>query len=61
MSADDPAVIERLTRVEVKLDLLLSSRDDQEARLRKVEKWMYVTAGVIGLATGYVGQLLGGI
>lgn len=55
----EQSVLERLVRLEVKLDLALNDRADHETRLRKVERWMYLTAGLIGAVSGYLGQMLG--
>lgn len=36
-----PNVIDRLARIEVKLDTVLKVHQDHEARLRAVERWKY--------------------
>jgi hypothetical protein len=46
MTTPDNDLVERMVRVETKVDALLEGdravRVDHEARLRRVEKWMYM-------------------
>lgn len=63
-ASDLPSLVERMIRIEVKLDTYNSNHSDHETRLRKVERNMYLMAGVALIGGGGIGsivtQLLGG-
>lgn len=48
-----------LARMEVKLDHTLARGDDHEARLRLLEKKVWVASGVAALFAGFIANLLG--
>ena len=55
---------ERLARIEVKLDAVLSKHDDHESRLRRLERALWVVTGFAAALGGGIGsvitKLLGG-
>lgn len=55
---NDEGVGERLARIETKLDSALGRLDDHEPRIRKLERIVWIGAGLAGAAGGYLGQLL---
>lgn len=56
----EPRSIEaQLAVINTKLDLLITTRDDHEVRLRKVEQFKWVVIGVAGVAGGVAGRLAG--
>jgi hypothetical protein len=61
---EEPEIIERLTRIEVKLDTAISRVDDHETRIRRLERIVWVAAGAAAAGGGVVGsiaqQLMGG-
>lgn len=60
----DREVLERLTRIEVKLDAAISRADDHENRLRRLERTVWAVAGAAAIAGGAVSggllRVLGG-
>lgn len=56
------SALERLARIETKIDTLLSSKSDHETRIRGLEKrsWLIAGAAVIvsAVAPGLAGKLL---
>lgn len=56
----DTTVVERLARIETKVDSLLTRDDDHEVRIRRLERWGLLLAGALGLAGGQVSRLIGG-
>lgn len=66
MSADrEVEVLERLTRIEVKLDVAVSRTEDHEGRLRRLERALWVATGAAAMTGGLVGsiasKILGGL
>lgn len=56
----EPRSIEaQLAVINTKLDLLITTRDDHEVRLRKVEQFKWVVIGVAAAAGGAAGRLAG--
>lgn len=55
--AEPVAVI--LARMEIKLDHALNQGADHEARLRLLEKKVWVASGVAALFAGFIANLLG--
>ena len=56
-------LIERLAVIETKLDAFLAVQGDQEARLRRLERWRLLSMGaaaVLGGAAGNLAPILGG-
>lgn len=53
---DSMTTVERLVRIETKLDAWLLRSDDHESRLRKLERALWIGMG----ATAVVGGALGG-
>ncbi|MBX6382153.1 MAG: hypothetical protein IRZ07_04135 [Microbispora sp.] len=51
-------VLERLTRIEVKLDAAISRADDHESRLRRLERAVWVATGAAAIAGGAIGEVL---
>lgn len=68
MTSDEAVVAERLARIEVKLDHALTQHGedlkDHEARIRRLERALWIAAGFATTAGGGIGalvsQLLGG-
>lgn len=64
MAESSHEVLERLTRIEVKLDTQLTRADDHEQRIRRLERLMWGAAGAAAAAGGAIGafaqQILGG-
>lgn len=60
----DGEVLERLTRIEVKLDAQLARADDHETRIRRMERMLWLAAGAATAAGGVLGtiaqQIMGG-
>jgi hypothetical protein len=60
----DQEVLERLTRIETKLDAAISRGDDHEHRLRRLERAVWLATGAAAAMGGAVGaaaqQLVGG-
>lgn len=54
--ADTVAVI--LARMEVKLDHALTRGDDHEARLRVLEKKVWLASGLAALSAGFIATLV---
>lgn len=54
MSDSTPTVGEQLAVINTKLDLLIEQRTDHETRIRSLERFKWVLAGV-ALASGGVG------
>lgn len=60
MSSPEPQSIEaQLAVINTKLDLLITTRDDHEIRLRKVEQFKWVVVGVAAAAGGIAGRVVG--
>ena len=53
MSEDEMTTIDRLARIEVKLDMLVDQRANHEGRLGRVEKFMWVAVGLACASGGY--------
>jgi len=51
-------VLERLTRIEVKLDTAINRTDDHESRLRRLERAVWVATGAAAIAGGAIGEVL---
>lgn len=61
----DIEVLERLTRIETKIDSIIDRGDDHEKRIRRLERALWVAAGA-GVAGGAVvgnvaRQIMGGV
>lgn len=60
----DQEVLERLTRIETKLDAAISRGDDHEHRLRRLERAVWLATGAAAAMGGAVGaaaqRLVGG-
>lgn len=60
MPIPEPQSIEaQLAVINTKLDLLITTRDDHEIRLRKVEQFKWVVVGVAAAAGGIAGRVVG--
>lgn len=60
MPTPEPQSIEaQLAVINTKLDLLITTRDDHEIRLRKVEQFKWVVVGVAAAAGGIAGRVVG--
>lgn len=46
---------DRLVKIETKLDIFLN---DHETRIRKLERWVYIIAALVGSSGGVVTNLL---
>jgi len=55
---DDFAQFERLVRIETKLDLANNNHADHEARIRKLERTVWVASGAAATVGGTLGTLL---
>lgn len=57
-------VLERLVRIETKLDAAISRADDHETRIRRMERMLWLAAGAATAAGGVLGtiaqQIMGG-
>jgi hypothetical protein len=53
----DQEVLERLTRIETKLDAAISRGDDHEHRLRRLERAVWVATGAAAAVGGAVGSV----
>jgi hypothetical protein len=57
-------VLDRLVSIETKLDLSIGRVDDHETRLRRLERTVWIAAGVAAAGGGAVGavarQIMGG-
>ena len=47
----------QLAVINTKLDLLITTRDDHEIRLRKIEQFKWILVGASALAGGVAGNL----
>jgi hypothetical protein len=60
----DGEVLERLVRIEVKLDTQLTRADDHETRIRRMERALWLASGGAAAAGGVLGtiaqQIMGG-
>lgn len=60
----DGEVVERLVRIETKLDAQLTRSDDHEVRLRRLERALWLVAGAATAGGGVLGtiaqQVMGG-
>lgn len=54
-------VAERLVRIEAKLDLWHTTHADHEARLRRLERAVWIAAGLAMAGGGVLGQVLAGV
>jgi hypothetical protein len=60
MSNEDViALVERLVRIETKLDVSNRTHDDHEARIRKLERSLWIAMGFAAALGGVAGQLAG--
>lgn len=60
MSSEDlVALLERLVRIETKLDLSNRTHDDHETRIRRLERTIWIATGFAAAAGGVAGQLAG--
>ena len=53
--------LERLVRIETKLDSVVDGRADHESRLRHLEQWMWRAAGAAAVVGGLVGAAAGAV
>lgn len=51
-------VLERLTRIEVKLDTAIARGDDHETRIRRLERIVWIAAGAAATGGGLVGAII---
>lgn len=58
MAPTDREVLDRLVRIETKLDLSISRVDDHETRLRRLERVMWIAAGAAATGGGIVGAII---
>jgi hypothetical protein len=69
MMTEDTSVLERLVRIETKLDIARQAEDsrvklederhgDHESRIRSLEKYRWLMAGAAAAGGGVVGQLI---
>jgi hypothetical protein len=59
MSSEDlVALIERLVRIETKLDQSNRTHDDHETRIRKLERALWLVAGAGLVGGGVAGQVV---
>lgn len=58
LTSQEISAQERLIRLEVKLDLALSNGTDHEARLRRLERALWLATGAAAAAGGVVGSFL---
>jgi hypothetical protein len=58
--APDPgqAELERLVRIETKLDMFNTSSADHESRIRRLERSMWIAVGASAVGGGLLGQLI---
>lgn len=54
----DQEVLERLTRIEVKLDTAIARGDDHETRIRRLERVVWVAAGAAATGGGVLGAII---
>jgi hypothetical protein len=54
----DTEVLERLTRIEVKLDAAMSRGDDHETRIRRLERVVWIAAGAAATGGGLLGSII---
>lgn len=58
MASPEPSSVEaQLAVINTKLDLLITTRDDHEIRLRKIEQFKWVLVGLAAAAGGVAGNL----
>lgn len=60
MASPEPqpvSVEAQLAVINTKLDLLITTRDDHEIRLRKIEQFKWVLVGAAAVAGGVAGNL----
>lgn len=50
-------VLERLVRIETKLDAAISRADDHETRIRRMERMLWLAAGAATAAGGVLGTV----
>ncbi|UVK59039.1 tail needle protein [Microbacterium phage Cen1621] len=55
--SEDAALVSFLTRVEVKLDAVLTRGDDHESRIRSLERKVWLAAGFAAAAGGLLGNI----
>ena len=59
---DDTTLIERLVKIETKLDMFLASQEahhaDHESRLRRLERWKLLSMGAAAAVGGAAGKLV---
>jgi hypothetical protein len=65
MANEAPLSVEaQLAVINIKLDTLLTQRDDHEIRIRKLEQFAWKQAGIVGLISSGIGagamKILGG-
>lgn len=56
--ASEVALAERLARIEVKLDTVLSKHDDHERRIRWLERAIWVAVGLAASLGGGIGAVV---
>ncbi|HEX6969095.1 MAG TPA: hypothetical protein VF174_09835 [Micromonosporaceae bacterium] len=56
---DNNDIVERLARLETKLDMHLTRASDHEARIRRLEQALWWASGVAMAGGGMVGAVLG--
>lgn len=53
----DETLDTRLARIETKLDIALSSQNDHEARIRRLEKALFTAMGIAAAIGGLLGAV----
>jgi hypothetical protein len=56
---EDVQIVERLARLETKLDLHLTKVGDHESRIRRLERALWLAAGAAMVGGGALGTVLG--
>lgn len=51
-------VLDRLVSIETKLDISISRVDDHEARIRRLERAVWIAAGAAAAGGGVVGSIV---
>ncbi|MEU9888678.1 hypothetical protein [Sphaerisporangium sp. NPDC051011] len=57
-TTEDREVLDRLVRIETKLDMAINRGDDHETRLRKLERLVWIAAGAAATGGGVVGAIV---
>jgi len=55
---EEPLIIERLARIETKLDNAISRSDDHETRIRRLERALWLVTGAAAVGGGALGSII---